>query len=234
MALPRLRQAVVAATDLDATMAALEDALGVTAPFHDDLGSFGLRNAVYTLGDTFVEIVSPVQDGTAAGRHIERNGGDGGYMCMFEVSEEAATRKRIAEMGARIVHDKSHADIVDIHLHPKDVPGAIVAVNVTDPVGSWRWGGPAWKAQIPQHGPGELRGLTVAVTDPKRTAATWAQLLDIPADGTTVLLTAAGQSLHFVPVEDGRPERIVEVRAAVSGKSGTVEVAGVRFVREQI
>src|SRR5205823_1269111 len=92
-----------------------------------------------------VEIVSPLREDTAAGRQIARAGGDCGYMCMFELADEAATRTRVSAAGVRVVHDTAHPDIVDLHLHPKDVPGAIVALDVTRPVGSWRWGGPAWE-----------------------------------------------------------------------------------------
>jgi hypothetical protein len=223
----------VAARDLDATMAALEGALGVSAPFHDQgVGHFGLRNAVYTLGDTFVEIVSPTREGTAAGRQIDRNGGDCGYMCMFEVADEAATRDRIAAAGARIVNDTSHDDIVDLHLHPKDVPGAIVALDITDPVGSWRWGGPAWEGRIPSYGAGGLLGLTVAVHEPDKTARIWAGLLGVNADATTLSLDGGRQRVDFVAAADDEPERIVEVRAFAPDRSGDVTVAGVRFVRE--
>ena len=231
--LPRLRQAVVAALDLDATMAALEDGLGVGAPFHDEgVGHFGLRNAVYALGDTFVEIVSPTQDGTAAGRQIARNRGDCGYMCMFEVADEAATRERVAAVGARIVNDTSHDDIVDLHLHPKDVPGAIVAIDITDPVGSWRWGGPAWEGQVPSHGDGGLLGLTVAVHEPDKAAQIWAALLGVDADGSALALEGGRQRVEFVAAAGDEPERIVEVRASAPGRSGGVTVAGVRFVRQ--
>src|SRR4051812_12187086 len=100
MALPRLRQAVVAAVDLDSTCSAIEQDLGGRTPFHDEgVGHFGLHNAVYALGDTFLEVVSPTQDDTAAGRQIARAGGDCGYMCMFEVADEQATRARVAEAG---------------------------------------------------------------------------------------------------------------------------------------
>ena len=72
MTLPRLRQAVLAAVDLDKTCEQLETELGISAPFHDPgIIHFGLRNAVYAIGDTFLEVVSPVQDGTAAGRQID-------------------------------------------------------------------------------------------------------------------------------------------------------------------
>jgi len=82
-------------------------------------------------------------------------------------------------VGARLVHDNSHPDIVDLHLHPKDVPGAIVALDITDPAGSWRWGGPAWTAAIPTHEPGGLLGLTVAVHEPETVAGIWSRLLGV-------------------------------------------------------
>ena len=230
MALPRLRQAVVAASDLDTTAAALEAHLGVHDPFNDKgVGHFGLRNAVYALGDTFIEIVSPTQDNTAAGRQIARAGGDCGYMCMFELADAAATRRRVEEAGARLVHDNSHPDIVDLHLHPKDVPGAIVALDITDPVGSWRWGGPEWTATIPAHDSGGLLGLTVAVHEPQTVAAIWGQLLGIDATGTTLTLDGGAQTIEFVSVAPTEVERIIEVRAAAPGHSGEQEIAGVRF-----
>ena len=236
MALPRLRQAVVAAIDLDATAAALEQHLGVHHPFHDEgVGHFGLRNAVFALGDTFIEIVSPTREDTAAGRQIARAGGDCGYMCMFELSDADAMRARIAAAGVRIVWETTRDDIVDLHLHPKDVPGAIVALDVTNPPGSWRWAGPGWEgpafaAQPPAQGGGGLRGLTVAVADPAAAAARWAQLLGIGSSGTNLSLDGGAQTVAFVPT-DGAAERIVEVAVATPGHTGDVTIAGVRFRR---
>jgi predicted enzyme related to lactoylglutathione lyase len=234
MGLPRLRQAVVAAIDLDTTATALEQHLGVHDPFVDKgVGHFGLRNAVYALGDTFIEIVSPTQDDTAAGRQIARAGGDCGYMCMFELADADATRQRVEEAGARLVHDNSHPDIVDLHLHPKDVPGAIVALDITDPVGSWRWGGPDWTATIPPHEPGGLLGLTVAVHEPETVAGIWSHLLGVPAQGSTITVDGGKQTIEFISVAPSEVERIVEVRAAAPGRpAGHVEeqvIAGVRF-----
>ena len=60
-------------------------ALGLGEPFRDPgVGSFGLHNVVCALGEDFLEIVSPTQDGTAAGRHLERRG-EGGYMLIFQL-----------------------------------------------------------------------------------------------------------------------------------------------------
>ncbi|MBK5110202.1 MAG: hypothetical protein JJE10_02410 [Thermoleophilia bacterium] len=90
-AVPRLRQAVIAVGDLDRSVELLRSELGLEEPFADPaVGHFGLRNAVFAIGDTFLELVSPTQDGTAAGRLLERRGGDCGYMAMLQVEDAAA------------------------------------------------------------------------------------------------------------------------------------------------
>lgn len=233
MTLPRLRQVVLAATDLPTVAARLEADLGLAAPFHDaGVGHFGLHNAVYAVGDTFIEIVSPVRDGTAAGRYLERRGGDCGYMVMFQVDDVAATRARIADLGVRVVWDTAHDDIVDLHLHPKDVPGAIVALDVVDPPGSWRWGGPAWTARVPDHGPGGVVGLTVAAVDPQATARRWAEVLGLAAPTEPALTLAGGaQQVRFVEAAGQADEGVIGATVAVAGATGPVDVGGVRIER---
>jgi hypothetical protein len=229
MALPRLRQVVLAAADLDAAGKAIEESLGARDPFHDPgVGHFGLANAVYALGDTFLEVVSPTTDGTAAGRYMERRGGDAGYMVMFEDADEAALRSRLKALDVRLVHDHGHPDIVDLHLHPKDVPGAIVAVNVCTPEGSWRWGGPAWAGAIPDHGPGGIVGLTVAAHDPAALAARWAGVLgvDVIEDGVAHTLAMSGQRVDIVAGDGDEGIVGVTVEGALAEP---VQICGVRF-----
>ena len=68
----RLRQVALVATDLDTVVKALETELGLRSPFHDPgVSEFGLHNAVFSLGDSFLEVVSPVRAGTTAGRYLE-------------------------------------------------------------------------------------------------------------------------------------------------------------------
>src|SRR4051812_35722563 len=231
MLLPRVRQVVLAAADLDAVTSELERELGVGSAFRDDgVGHFGLRNAVYSLGDSFVEVVSPTRADTAVGRHLERCGGDSGYMGMFEIADATATRDRLDRLGVRIVWDTTHPDIVDLHLHPKDVGGALVALDITQPVGSWRWGGEAWTATAPSPPPGGVRGMTVAVADPGKVARRWAEVvgLDDPRD-TTLQLSDGQQQIRFVDSDGG--ERFVAVDVAVPGRTGPVTIAGVTFDR---
>jgi hypothetical protein len=189
VALPRLRQVAFAAADLDTTAARLQSELGLTEPYRDDgVALFGLQNAVFALGDTFLEVVSPLRDGTAAGRYLERQGGDTGYMAMVQVADAGAARSRLDRLGVRVVWEFAEEDIVDLHLHPRDVPGPLLALDQAEPEGSWRWGGPAWTAAVPAVTPGGLRELTIAVADPGGAAARWAELLGVAAADRTLPL----------------------------------------------
>jgi hypothetical protein len=234
MQLPRLRQVVLAVRDLEEVTRQVEAELGVSDPFHDPgVGHFGLRNAVYAVGDCFLEVLSPVQPDTAAGRQLDRHGGDCGYMAMFELTDAPAVRERIQEAGVRVVWDTAHDDIVDLHLHPKDVPGAIVALDITHPFGSWRWGGPAWTGQIRAHGAGGWASMTVAVADPEAAATRWAAVLGVEADGAALPALHGGQQVFFTEAANSAVDGIVAVHVDVPEgvPTGSVRIAGVDFDR---
>src|SRR3974390_2716437 len=147
---PRLRQVALVAYDCEKTATALQKTFGWPDPFHDPgVGEFGLINAVFAAGDTFVEVVSPVQPDTTAGRYLQRRGGDSGYMAIFQMPDLAAARRRVADAAIRVVWTGDYADIAGTHLHPKDVPGAIVSLDWADPPQSSRWAGPAGTGRAP-------------------------------------------------------------------------------------
>ena len=176
--MPRLRQAVFAVRDLDRSVEALQSRLGLGEPFADpDIAYFGLRNAVFAIGDTFLELVCPVAEGTAAGRQIDRQGGDCGYMAMLQVEDVAAARERAKHLGMREVFDVEFDDIAEAHLHPADIGGAIVSLSEPRPASSWRWGGPDWQARS---APGTVSGVSVAVRDASAVAGRWQEVAGGP------------------------------------------------------
>ena len=196
------------ARDCDQVAADLRLAFGWPEPFADPgVARFGLRNAVLAVGDTFVEVVAPFEPGTTAGRYLERRGGDGGYMAIFQLADLTLARRRVAELGVRVIWTADLPDIAGTHLHPKDVPGAIVSLDWADPADSWRWAGPSWTGHAPEHAPGGVTGLTIEVRDPFAAAERWAAVLGVPAgreDGNAVVeLAESGQLLRF-----GRPRLI--------------------------
>jgi hypothetical protein len=233
---PRLRQIAVVARDCDLVVGQLSRAFGWTQPFRDPaVAQFGLTNAVFAVGDTFVEVVAPAEPDTAAGRYLRRRGGDGGYMAIFQVPDMAAARSRVARLGVRVVWTADLPDMAGTHLHPADVPGAIVSLDWADPPQSWRWAGPSWTAGAPQYGPGGVTGLTLEVADPPDAARRWADVLGVPAGSagrTSVIeLPDWGQRLEFVPARAGLGQGITAV--TISGMAGGPRmIGGVRFASE--
>lgn len=213
--LPRLRQAVVAATELEPTVERLQQELGLGEPFSDPaVGVFGLKNAVFALGDTFLEVVSPVKPDTAAGRLMNRRGGDCGYMLMFQVDDLAAARTRVGNAGVREVLEIQRADIAEVHLHPRDMRGAIVSLSQPQPPASWPWGGDGWHQRTAAK---RVAGATIAVTEPDDVAQRWA----------TVLGNLPG--LRFEREDDDRGPTEVVI-ATEDPRSEPVKIGGVRFV----
>lgn len=238
---PRLRQVALVARECEKTAAALQNAFGWPDPFHDPaVGEFGLINAVFAVGDTFVEVVSPVQPDTTAGRYLARRGSDSGYMAIFQMPSLEDARRRVTDLGVRVVWKVDLDDIAATHLHPKDIPGAIVSLDWASPANSWRWAGPAWTGAPPDHPAGGIAGITIEVEEPAMAARRWAGVLGLDAEmhggQALVRLDQAGQSLRFVPAGDGRAEGISEVwltpglPGAPNSDGPIAEIGGVRFV----
>lgn len=197
----RIRQIVLAAHDLDAAVNDLQAVLGVQTAFRDpQVEEFGLHNAVMPIGDQFLEVVSPLRPGTAAGRLLERRG-DSGYMILLQTDDLDRARARAEGCGIRVVWSAAYPDIRAIHLHPKDVGGAIVSLDQPTPPASWRWAGPDWQKFVTRDGARRVVDAEVEATDPKAMARRWAEVLalDEPAqhDGAWRLDLTDG-NLRFV------------------------------------
>lgn len=231
----RLRQVALVARELEPVVTELVAELKVEdQPYSDPgVGVFGLHNAVLAVGDTFVEVVAPLRPGTTAGRYLDRRGGDGGYMAIFQVDDLVAARARVAALGIRVVWRADHDDIAGTHLHPKDVPGALVSIDWADPPGSWRWAGPAWTTRVPEHRDGGIVGLSIQTPSPGMLARRWAEVLGLDAvddqDGARVDLDR-GQ-LRFVPIGDERGEGICALEIVLPDLAAprTRTIGGVRL-----
>lgn len=203
----RLRQAVLAATDIDATKEKLES-FGLRDPFVDHgVREFGLTNAVYAIGDQFLEVVSPIQDGTTAGRYIERRGVDPvGYMVIVQVDDLDDTRDRAEKLRIRTVWSIDLDDIRASHLHPKDT-GAITSVDQPVPPTAWRWGGPDWESRAV---PGRIDGVTIGGAD----AELWSGFVNRRVDDGVLQLDDRSV-IRFV----GGPPGVVGIDVTIDGRS---------------
>jgi hypothetical protein len=231
----RLRQAVLVAEEIEPVALELQAALGLRDPFRDPgVAAFGLTNVVFSLGDCFLEVVSPAQPDTAAGRYLARHGGDNGYMVMFDLEDLEGARARAQRCGVRAVWQIDLPDISGTHLHPADMQGAIVSIDGSRPYGSWRWGGPEWTGGVGHGASGRLCGVTVAVADPEAVAARWAQVLGVPAPANGhAEMRLEDAHVRFAPVSGARAEGLVEIVLALPSEvrrgRELLEVGGARL-----
>lgn len=227
----RLRQVVLAAADLAATEEAIVQSLGLSLCYRDPgVATFGLRNALFPVGHQLLEVVSPVEDGTTAGRLLDKRGGDTGYMVILEVDDLDAMRARIAEAGARIVFEAVEEGIVGLHLHPADVGGAILSIDEPDTWGEWPWAGPDWRDHVRADVVTDVVAVEIEAHDPGAMAARWAEVLGRPAVGETPTITLDEGEIRFVPAGDrGEGVSAFELRAAPGAAPVDTVVAGTRL-----
>lgn len=225
----RIRQLALVARDLEPAVASLRAVLGIGEGFRDPgVGLFGLENSVMAVGDTFLEVVSPIREDTSAGRFLARRGGDGGYMVILQSDDLAKDRRRVEELGVRIVWETALDDIATIHLHPRDVGGAILSLDEPRPPESWRWAGPDWKDRIVGDVVTGIAGVELQATDPAALAARWSQLLARPVaadvDGSPAIVLESG-TLRFAPDRDGRGEGVSGIDFAATDPSRALNAA---------
>lgn len=226
----RLRQIAMVATDLAAAERRVETELGLECCHRDPgVATFGLRNVLYAIGDQFLEVVSPTQPGTAAGRHLDRRGGDSGYMVIIEVDDLEPMRQRFDEHGVRIVFEAVDDGIVGLHLHPADIGGAILSVDRADTWGEWPWAGPVWRRHVRADTVDEIVAVEIEADDPGAMSARWALVLGCEATDGTVELPDGGV-IRFVPAaRRGEGVSGIELRTGAADQVGATTICNCRF-----
>jgi hypothetical protein len=242
----RLRQIALVAQDLAAARADISAVLGIDYAYDDPaVGKYGLRNAVFPVGDTFLEVVSPKQPGTTAGRLLEKRGGDGGYMVILQVDDMAQARARVKNASARIADQMDKDGAAFTHVHPKDIGGAILSLDSMVPKERWEWGGPHWQSHVCTDTSVKLAGAELQARDPAQMAERWAQVLGRAAnmDAGVWRIRLDDGEIRFSLERDGRGEGLgtfdvvvrdidaVRAKAAARGvldPEGGVVLAGTR------
>jgi len=236
----RLRQIAVVCADLHQAGLDIGTVLGVEPCFVDPgVKQFGLKNMLWPIGTQFLEVVTPIQDGTAAGRYLERRGGDGGYMVITQVDDIARRRARAAELGIRIAFDLDFPDEGHdgIQLHPADTGGTFFEMDQMTMAGGNEVGGPwhpagrNWRPYVRTDQTSAILAAEIQSPDPAALAARWSAMAEI--DLTT---NAAGQSVvklenasvRFVEATDGRGEGLGAIDVAVTDRDAVLAGARAR------
>jgi hypothetical protein len=225
----RIRQIALVAREIEPVVADLRAVLGIEVSFRDPgVEVFGLCNAVMPIGSTFLEVVSPAREDTAAGRFLERRGGDGGYMVIVQSDDLRSDRSRVERLGVRVAWEIKLPDIAAIHLHPADVGGAILSLDQPEPAWSWRWAGPDWEKRMRTGVSRSIVAVELQSREPAVLSARWSEILDQPRSwdgGDCYMLALEEGEIRFGPDRDGRGEGICCVDIAVADPEAALEAA---------
>ena len=155
----------------------------IKVSFNDPgVAHFGLENAVLPVGTDFLEVVSPVEENTTAGRYLDRRGGDGGYMVIIQVDDYDEAKNNVKENNITVVRESEHPEARAIHLHPKQMGGAIVSLDWMNPKESWKWAGPSWNDFVNTSTVQRFVGVEIQSNDPEDMKDKWQSVLKMPSE----------------------------------------------------
>lgn len=235
----RLRQIAVVAPELAPIELAAGRLLAAPVCYRDPgVGKYGLSNALWALGGTFLEALAPIQPDTTAGRYMDRRGGPTGYMVILDTDDLAPVRERLAVHGVRIVEDLSVGDAqlhaAALHLHPRDTGGCLLSIDHHGPdpsmMGSYAWAGNDWQRNARRDL--AITGAVLACNDPGATAARWAAILRRPADRRVEgwRITLDNAALDFTAITEVSGEGLAAIR--IAGLAAPARLCGLDFLPE--
>jgi len=227
----RIRQLVLAVHDLEPARAELEEAFGLEEAYRDPgVGKYHLHNVLLPVGHDFLELVSPLADEAPAARYLKQVGSEGGYMLIVQVDDWDAAVRRVDAAGVRIVEKAERGDVQKgWHIHPADVPGAIVSFDWAEPPDAWHWAGEDWRRHVRTGRVTGFAGAAISTPAPDELAARWHEVLGGELDGSVLRLD--GTVVRFEPWRrDYARMTAIELQAADRGEAGeTVPIRGVDF-----
>lgn len=191
----RLRQICLVAPHIEPVVGDIAAIMGLDVCYRDpNVGRYGLENALLPVDTILLEVVAPTQDGTAAGRFLDKTGGRGGYMAILSCDDPRERQVNAERLGVRTAHVIDRPPYLGVQLHPRDCRAAFIEFNHMaggdDPRGPYAPAGPDWHTAIRQERTRRLVRVEMQNPEPASLAAHWSAILG------AALQTGA----------DGRPE----------------------------
>lgn len=129
----RLNHVAIAVPNLDKAIAKYRDALGATVSEPQDLPEHGVTVVFIDVGNSKVELLYPLGEGSPIASFLEKNPSGGMHHMCFEVANIAEASKKLIAEGARILGDgepKTGAHGLPVlFLHPKDFDGTLIELE---------------------------------------------------------------------------------------------------------
>jgi len=221
--------------DLEKAKRILTKVLGTEVVYVDPgVGKWGLENFLIAIGGDIIEVVSPTQPGTTAGRLLDKRG-DGGYMIIMQTLDAAKRKKMIESKGfSKVIWGYEHGDVACAQYHPKGIKGGMMpeldshrpVPDNPDPLKSrfspWHACGKEYdrysaimKRHSDLHLVGALLRLAPGDVDTESAARQWQDVFGVGMSRDLLAFTNA--RMGFIRGQEGKAEGLDSISIAVEG-----------------
>lgn len=226
-----LRQIALVANKLEPAMRQLETVFGTPVCYRDaGVAKFGLENALSAIGSQFIEVVAPTEQGTAAGRYLDRRKGDGGYMVILQCPDRDTQNnceQNAADNNIRIAWQRDEGKGRIMQLHPADTGGTFFEIDHVypfEPEGLWPpAGGNGWQSQIDITTATDITAAEIQSPDPQKLAERWSSIIGMPVQKrlNKFVLPLTNGEIRFCNTLDNRGEGLcaIDVRVVQQTKA---------------
>jgi methylmalonyl-CoA/ethylmalonyl-CoA epimerase len=120
----------IAVFDLDEALAFYRDTFGIVSVHEETNSEQGVREAMLVVGagDTYVQLLAPLDASSPIARFLERNG-PGVQQVAYTVDDVDATSQALRARGLRLLYDQPRSGTAGSRVnfvHPKDAGGVLV------------------------------------------------------------------------------------------------------------
>lgn len=242
----RLRQICLATHDLERAVADIQAIFDVKLAYRDPaVERYGLKNALFPFGLAFLEVVAPTAPDTAAGRFLERSGGTGGYMAIFNCNDPQRRGDQAETLGVPVVHRLAAPGFEGVQLHPRACRAAMIEFDRTpgeeDLRGPYHSAGPDWTAAISTGLTQGFKAIVLESPRPHELGAHWARIVERPFvdQGQGGLIAVDMCDIRFQPAHAAGREALsaiviatrdaARIRAEAARRGYDVDDRGVRL-----
>ena len=125
----------VAVDDLDSALVLYRDRLGMPVQHRETVEEFGVEAVLLGIGDSHVELLRPVDEGSAVARFVERHG-PGIHHVAYRTDDIESALESVRAAGLDLIDDQPRTGIMKSRvafMHPKSTGG--VLTELVEPAG---------------------------------------------------------------------------------------------------
>jgi methylmalonyl-CoA/ethylmalonyl-CoA epimerase len=117
-----------AVRDLDAAISFYERAFGVTLAHRETVEEQGVEEAMFRVGESWIQLLRPLGPDTPVGKYIDKRG-EGVHHVGYGVTDLKATLEHLKSEGMQLIDAEPRAGsrgTMVAFVHPKSVAGVLV------------------------------------------------------------------------------------------------------------